>query len=117
MDTHGGNAFDVGGAAGTGHEADKVGQLGQLAQNVKHIVILGHDGGTLHDADVIHIMHATGICDINVDKAASMSVTYLLCADSTVMVINDSKVNILPYSLETAKLIMLKELKLKQTQK
>ena len=71
----------------------------------------------IHDADVIHIMHAIGICDINVDKAASMSVTYLLCADSTVMVINDSKVNILPYSLETAKLIMLKELELANQKK
>ena len=68
------------------------------------------------EADVIHIMHAVGVVNMSTNMAASMSVTYLLLADSTVLVVNKKGVS-LPYTPEMAKLIMLKELELANQKK
>lgn len=68
---------------------------------------------TIVDADVVHIMHAIGISSQNTKTAASMSVTYLLCADSSVVVVAQKQLK-LPYTKEEAKLIMLKELELQK---
>ena len=77
----------------------------QQEQNARHQVIA--------DAKVIHIMHAIGISGQNTNAAASMSVTYLLCVDSSVVIIAQKQLK-LPYTKEEAKLIMLKELELQK---
>lgn len=77
----------------------------QQEQNSRHQVI--------KDAEVVHIMHAIGISGQNTNAAASMSVTYLLCADSSVVVVAQKQLK-LPYTKEEAKLIMLKELELRK---
>ena len=77
----------------------------QQEQNSRYKVI--------EDAEVVHIMHAIGIADQNTNAAASMSVTYLLCVDSSVVVVAQKHLK-LPYTKEEAKLIMLKELELQK---
>ncbi len=70
----------------------------------------------IDNAQPIHVMHAIGVYDAGSQNSASISVTYFLCADSSVVVVNKRNV-MLPYTLEEAKLIMLKELKLKPRKK
>ncbi|MBQ8437075.1 MAG: hypothetical protein IJX20_05450 [Alphaproteobacteria bacterium] len=70
----------------------------------------------IEKAQPIHVMHAIGVLDAGSQNSASISVTYFLCVDSSVVVVNKRNA-MLPYTLEEAKLIMLKELELKSRKK
>jgi len=70
----------------------------------------------IEKAQPIHVMHAIGVLDAGSQNSASISVTYFLCADTSIVVINKKNV-MLPYTLEEAKLIMLKELELLKKKK
>ena len=70
----------------------------------------------ISEANPIHIMHAIGVLDAGCKWSASISVTYFLCADSSVVVVKQKGVTP-PYSIDEARLIMLKELELQKKKK